>query len=161
MGESETCTAAFFRSCGKDVATEKEFVMKTTLTLHWIANKDAAGLLKVLAADGCVSVKDGYVRPAIDISGVRVPFTYKPSEELRARAEKAGKAEPEPADAFSLMLSMLPGTGMERRAFMSACRRISKELGITQTAAGVIVLRDAGADVSRLYSKVRAEIRSL
>lgn len=161
MGESETCTAAFFRSCGKDVATEKEFVMKTTLTLHWIANKDAAGLLKVLVSDGCVTVKDGYVRPAIDISSVKVPFTYKPSDELRARAENIGKAPPEPEDAFSLMVSMLPGIGMERPAFMSACRRISRELGITQTAAGVIVLRDAGADVGRLYSKVRAEIRSL
>jgi len=160
MGESETCTAAFFRSCGKDVATEKEFVMKTTLTLHWIANKDAAGLLKVLVSDGCVTVKDGYVRPAIDLSGVKVPFTYKPSEALRARAENIGKA-PEPQDAFSEMMAMASAAGMTRPAFMSDCRRISKAIGITQTAAGLIVLRDAGVKVDGLYSKVLGEIRSL
>jgi hypothetical protein len=163
MSDSEVCTAAFFRSRGKDVVTEKEFNMVVSIDLRWIPAKDAPGLAKVLAADGCVSIKDGYIRPTIDIDSVSVPVAYKLPEELRARAanpaaDKAPAAADE--DLFERLIGMAIADGMTIKDFNAECRKASKTLGIMPVVAGLLVLRDRGVDVSGFYDVIDEYIMS-
>ena len=163
MSDSEVCTAAFFRSRGKDVVTEKEFKMAVSLDLRWIPANDAPGLVKALVQDGCISVKDGYIRPLIDIDAVGVPVTYRPSEELRARAANPSQAAPTPEeekDLFETLIDMAVANGMTIKDFNGECRRISKSLGVVPAVAGILVLRDMGVDVSGLYDGLDGYILS-
>ena len=80
--ELEVCAAAYFRSIGKDVTTTEEFVMGASLELKWMSPSDAKLLLALLVRKGIVSQRDGYVRPATDLSAVDVPLAYRPPKEL-------------------------------------------------------------------------------
>lgn len=170
MSEAEICTAAFFRTIGKDVATKKEFTMTVSLNLRWISVKDAPKLLGYLERSGCVSVKGDYVRPAEDLSAQKVPVTYKPSAELcnAAISMAPEAAQPKPAatdatddrDMFSEMLSAAADVGISAKEFMAESRRLSKTLGITQTAAGFVLLSGKTHDASRFYEDVKAGICS-
>ena len=169
MSDSDVCTAAFFRSRGKDVVTEKEFKMAVSIDLHWVPAKDAAGLIRVLVQDGCVAVKDGYIRPAIDISAVTVPVTYRISEELRTRAASAQSAPAAPApapqreqekDVFEVMAEIAAEIGMATKDFVKECRGISKALGIMPAVSALLILRDMGVDISGLFPQVEAYILS-
>ncbi len=157
MSESDVCTAAFFRSRGKDVVLEKEFNMAVSIDLRWLPAKDAPGLVRALAEDGCVSVKDGYIRPLIDIGSVNVPVTYRPSEELRARAANPVKTRteaPREKDLFETLIDMAVADGLTLKDFNAECRKTAKALGIMPAVAGLLVLRERGVDVSALYPEV-------
>ncbi len=161
MSDSAVCTAAFFRSLGKDVATEKEFNMVVSLTLRWLPAKDAPGLVKALAADGCVSVKDGYIRPLIDIDSVTVPITYKLPDALRERAANpAPKAPAAQKDLFETLIDMAVANGMTLKDFNAECRKAVKSLGVVPAVAGLLVLRDMGVDVSAIYPEIDGYILS-
>ena len=163
MSELEVCAAALFLSKGKDVVTEKEFSMTIAMDLRWMSKPTADGLLKLLTAENVVTVKDGYVRPTFDINSVKVPLGFKPGEDVKKRASDAGSsksAKPAaPKDVFSVMKSLAAEHGIEGKDFMAKCREISKTLGITQTAAGLVVLNEAGVDVSNLTADVEKDIR--
>lgn len=170
MSDSDVCAAALFRSRGKDVVTEKEFAMTVSIDLRWLPAKDAPGLVKVLVQDGSVSVKDGYIRPLIDVSAVNVPVTYKLPDSLKARAADwrdapaPAKAEEEPEaaekDVFERMTAIASGLGVPVKDFIKECRTISKALGIMPVVAALLLIRDAGIDVSGLADEVERYITS-
>ena len=165
MSDLEVCAAALFLSRGKDVVTRNEFSMTVSMDLRWMPKKEADGLLKVLVKEGVVTLKDDYVRPAFDMTSVKVPVSYKPMDDVRALAKEAADAQstpqtaaPAPKDTFSLMKSMAASAGIDGKEYMSRCRAISKSLGITQTAAGLVVLNEAGIDVSKVIDSVEKDI---
>ena len=165
MSEAEVCTAAFFRSIGKEAATKKEFTMTVSLNLRWISVKDAPRLLDFLAKSGCVSIKGDYIKPAIDISLPKVPITYKPSAELCMRATELPASPPvartdESGDVFSEMISYAEAHGISGKELMSESRKLSKSTGITQTAAAFVVLCSKTRDATKYYDAVAEEIRN-
>lgn len=167
--ELEVCAAAYFRSIGKDVTTTEEFVMGASLELKWMSPSDAKLLLALLVRKGIVSQRDGYVRPATDLSEVDVPLAYRPpkelTESLHAKSQTdapAKKAErpAAPADVFPALMERAVESGMERRDFIQNCNRIQKRLDIEIGVAALIVLRDAGADVSPYLDAVYDSVRT-
>ena len=165
MSELEVCAAALFLSRGKDVVTRNEFSMTVSMDLRWMPKKEADGLLKILVKEGVVTLKDDYVRPAFDMASVKVPVSYKPTDDVRALAKESASAQgapqttaPTPKDTFSVMKGMAAAAGIDGKEYMSRCRTISKSLGITQTAAGLVVLNEAGVDVSKITDSVEKDI---
>lgn len=159
--ELEVCAAAYFRSIGKDVTTTEEFVMGASLELKWMSPSDAKLLLALLVRKGIVSQRDGYVRPATDLSAVDVPLAYRPPKEL-TESLHAKKAErpAAPADVFPALMEKAVESGMERRDFIQNCNRIQKRLDIEIGVAALIVLRDAGTDVSPYLDAVYDSVRT-
>lgn len=177
MSESEICTAAFFLSRGKDLVTQKEFTISVFIDLRWMSSKTAPGLVNVLVSDGCMEYCDGYLKPTFDVNSVKVPLDYKPSAELVARSESmvgakieppAKKPEPPPAppeeeeeeDVFGKLMAVASKNGIDNREFAKRSRAVSKELGVPPAVAGLLILRDAGIDVSEFSKDAEREIIS-
>ncbi len=168
--ELEACAAAYFRGIGKDVTTPDEFVMGTSLDLKWMSPSEAKFLLAVLTDAGVVLQSNGYVRPAEDLSAVDVPLAYRPSRELveslhkgkgqRLDVRETSKTAKEPADIFSVLMSKAIESGMDRRDFIQSCNRIQKRLDIEIGVAALIVLRDAGIDISLYLGAVYDSVRT-
>lgn len=166
--ELTVCAAAYFRSIGKDVTTPDEFVMGTSLELKWMSPSDSKLLLAALVKAGVVVQKDGYVRPASDLGAVDLPLAYRPPKELveslHAKSQTSEKKAPaknnaDPADVFPTLMSKAVEAGIERRDFIQNCNRIQKRLDIEIGVAGLIVLRDAGVDVSPYLDAVYDSVR--
>lgn len=166
--ELTVCAAAYFRSIGKDVTTPEEFVMGTSLELKWMSPSDSKLLLAAMVREGVVVQKDGYVRPAADLGSIDLPLAYRPPkgfvESLHAKSQTSekkalSKAESDPADVFPALMSRAVEAGIDRRDFIQNCNRIQKRLDIEIGVAGLIVLRDAGVDVSPYLDAVYDSVR--
>lgn len=159
--ELELCTAAFFRTIGKDVATTDEFVMEVSLGQKWMTPSEAKALLSALIRSGKIEQKDGYIRPKGDIAQIDVPLAYRPSKDV-LQHETPKQAPPVPKtsdgksqDVFPELMEIAVGAGIPRREFIQECNRIQKNLDIDICVAALVVLRDAGVDIAPLTGKVR------
>ena len=167
--ELTVCAAAYFRSIGKDVTTPEEFVMGTSLELKWMSPSDSKLLLSAMVRAGVVTQKDGYVRPASDLGAIDLPLAYRPPKELveslhgskSQTTEKAPaqKKQADTADVFPMLMERAVEAGMQRRDFIQNCNRIQKRLDIEIGVAALIVLRDAGADVSPYLDAVYDSVK--
>lgn len=167
--ELTVCAAAYFRSIGKDVTTPEEFVMGTSLELKWMSPSDSKLLLSAMVRAGVVTQKDGYVRPASDLGAIDLPLAYRPRKELveslhgskSQTTEKAPaqKKQADTADVFPMLMERAVEAGMQRRDFIQSCNRIQKRLDIEIGVAALIVLRDAGADVSPYLDAVYDSVK--
>jgi hypothetical protein len=161
VDELTVCAAAFFRIKGKDIVAEKEFSMGISLDLRWMSVKEANALIKIMISSGVITLKDGYLRPAFDLSEIDVPMAYRPSAnfvkkvlDMHRESEPVKKTQ-DSDNVFSEMISMAEKSGMRRAGYVAACNSLSRKLGVDIEVAGVMILRDIGSDVSELYEKVR------
>lgn len=150
----EVCTAAFFKSKGKGVVTENEFLMDVSMTRRWMPYGDAERLLAAMLASGTVRIEDGYVRPSIDVRRIDVPVGFRPSADMAAGVPAPVQEE----DAFRVLMDMAAGMDMDRKEFLGMCRTLQKRMNIEIEAAAAIVLRDRGADVSGVAERVCSAI---
>lgn len=163
--ELKTCAAAYFRGIGKDVTTVEEFVMGTSLDLKWTSPSDSKLLLAALVRAGMVQQKDGYVRPGTDLSSVDVPLAYRPPKELieslHAKSQTPErKPAPDAGDVFPMLMGKAVENGIQRRDFIQNCNRIQKRLDIEIGVAALIVLRDAGVDVTPYLDGVYESVKN-
>ncbi len=162
--ELETCAAAFFRIKGKDVVTDKEFTMSMSLDLRWMSVEESKNLVNKLISSKILVRSNGYLKPVNDLSAVPVPIAYRPSDELRASlsgtVEKTAPApgKPQSGDLFSEMMEMAVGLGMQKGKFVSECNAVKKKLGVEITVAGLLVLRDSGADIEKMKDRVYTQV---
>ena len=152
-GELELCAAAFFRTIGRDVATSDEFVMEASLGQKWMSPSEAKELLSAMVRSGVLDMRDGYLRPKADLSGIDVPLAYRPPKDILLSAKKAVPAQ-DPEDLFPELMAAAAEAGVGRREFIQECNRLQKRLDVDVCAAALIVLRDAGADISPYSGRV-------
>ncbi len=132
--------AAFFRSKGKGVVTENEFLMDVSMNRRWMPYGDAERVLKEMISNGSVSKDGEYIRPGFDVSGVDVPVGYRPPADLSEMFLKE--------DVFQTLLSRSSEIGIDKKEFLAMCRTLQKKMNIEVEAAALIVLRDHGASIS-------------
>ena len=153
--ELTVCAAAFFRNKGRDVVAEKEFTMGISLDLRWMSVKESKALMDAMVTSGVLELKDGFLRPKFDVSALDIPMAYRPSSELVSSVISGNKVKKAAEGLFPEMVSMAERSGMRKAGYIAACNALQKKLDVDIEVAGVIVLRDIGADVSSLYGRVR------
>lgn len=159
------CAAAFFQNKGRDVIAEKEFTMGVSLDYRWMSVNEAKSLINAMVSAGILESKGGYLRPKFKGSEISVPIAYRPSAKLIAsvtsmKKEPVTMKKEQGDNVFSEMISMAEKAGMRRAGYIAACNSIQKKLDIDIEVAGVMILRDIGADVSSLYERVRDSVLS-
>lgn len=159
-----TCAAAFFRSKGKNVVTETEFAMNVSMDLHWMPYSDAKILLNRLVCEKILEKNGDYVKPAFNVSEISVPVAYRPPKGLvsvpEPPAEKTAPDVKTQDNVFPSLVEEALELGMEKRDFTSESNGLQKKLNIDIAAAGLIVLRDHGLDVSEIADRVYDSVKS-
>ena len=108
MGELEKTIAVVFKRGGKNVMSEKEFVLAITMNFRWAGGfkldpSKAQQVLDAGLARGFLSKQEGMVKPNFDYREFEVQMNYKPTEailaELKEGTAQAGPAPLEPREA--------------------------------------------------------------
>lgn len=151
MDELRLCTAAFFRSKGKSVITEQEFLMGVSMNMRWMPYGDAEKLLAAMIKSGAVGKDGEYVRPKFDVNSIDVPVGYKPSADILKIKQ--------PEDVFQTLVSKAAAAGIDKKDLLSYCRTIQKKLNVDIEVAALMALRDKGVDVSADAEKVYGMVK--
>lgn len=149
--EPMLCAAAFFRNKGKSVVTEKEFLMGISMDFRWMPYSDAKELLSALLAANVVKRDGDLIRPAFDVADADVPVAYRPPADLIRTAALSRETD---SMSFPQIIAFAEKHGMKKKDFISASNALQKKLGISPEAAGLIVLRDNGTDISEISERV-------
>ncbi|MDD4244568.1 MAG: DUF2240 family protein [Candidatus Methanomethylophilaceae archaeon] len=149
--EPMLCAAAFFRNKGKGVVTEKEFLMGISMDFRWMPYSDAKELLSALLAANVVKRDGDLIRPAFDVADADVPVAYRPPADLIRTAALSRETD---SMNFPQIIAFAEKHGMKKKDFISASNALQKKLGISPEAAGLIVLRDNGTDISEIAERV-------
>ena len=149
--EPMLCAAAFFRNKGKSVVTEKEFLMGISMDFRWMPYSDAKELLNLMLAAKVVKKDGDLIRPAFDVASADVPVAYRPPADMIRTAVPSVETEPM---SFPQIIAFAEKHGMKKKDFISASNALQKKLGISPEAAGLIVLRDGGIDISEIAERV-------
>lgn len=164
--------AAFLRNKGKNVITENEFLMGVSMDLHWMPYSDAKVVFAALIGSKILEKNGEYVKPTFDVSDITdIPVGYRPSPDLvsklKSKKDVPAKEKTAPVknnvpaqDIFPMMIEEAVETGMEKRDFISEANNIQKRLNVDITVAGLIVLRDRGADIGPLADRVYASLKN-
>ena len=111
MGELEKTIAVVFKRGGKNVMSEREFVLAIAMNFRWTDSKggfklDASKAQQVMdagIAKGFLTKQEGMVKPTFDYREYEVAMNYKPTEailaELKEGTSAATPAAAEPAQA--------------------------------------------------------------
>ncbi len=111
MGELEKTIAVVFKRGGKNVMSEREFVLAIAMNFRWADSKggfklDASKAQQVMdagLAKGFLTKQEGMVKPTFDYREFEVPMNYKPTEailsELNSDIASAAQVIPPKASA--------------------------------------------------------------
>jgi len=154
----QLCAAAFFRSRGKTVVTENEFLMGVSMNMRWMPYSDAEKLLAMILKSG-LAEKDGeYIRPKFDLGSIDIPVGYRPPASLLSTPVSEPKVAPTPtpasADPFQTLLAEVAKLGVDRKELLSRCRIVQKKMDIDIEAAALLVLREMNIDVSKYIDEM-------
>ncbi|MCL2607110.1 MAG: DUF2240 family protein [Methanomassiliicoccaceae archaeon] len=153
--------AAFFRSKGKSVVTEKEFIMGISMDLRWMRPADTEELLSLLLAEGHLEKDGEYLRPAFDIHGTDVPLMFRPPDDLvKGKMGKHRPAAPPADDLLSELMAKVEPLGMKRKEFIVSVNAIQKRINVDIEIAALLMLREKGVDISGYIDASYELIRS-
>jgi len=159
--ELNICATAFFRNCGKDIVTAKDFTMTVSLDMRWMSVKEAGTVLAAMLENGImIKGAGGFLRPSKDLADLEVPIAYRPSKEFlmslskKKTAGKTMQAADISQDMFPHLIKVAETEGIPRKKFASECNHIKKKLGIDVDVAALMVLRDGGVNVTGLANRV-------
>ncbi|MCL2143417.1 MAG: DUF2240 family protein [Methanomassiliicoccaceae archaeon] len=142
--------AAFFRHKGKNVVTETEFIMGVSMDLRWVPPTGADGLLAALIDGGHVKKDGEYLRPAFDVSGTDVPLGFRPSADILKSSIPKRPAD----DIFGKLVGIAGSSGISKKNFIVSVNSLQKRINTDIEVAALMVLRDAGIDISEHIAAV-------
>ena len=153
MDELRFTAAAFFRGKGKNVVTEKEFVMTVSMDLRWVQPTDAERLLALLLGAGHLEKDGEYIRPAFDVHDTDVPIGFRPSPNIiGTRAAKKLPVPPE-GGLLSELMARAESVGVKKKDFIVAVNTIQRRLNVDIEIAALLMLRDRDVDISEYYGR--------
>lgn len=148
MEELRRTLALLFRRKGKEVLTEKEFILSASMDLRWFPPRDAQRLLQAAVQAGLLKAEGGQVRPAFDVAAVEIPLDFQPTAEVF-------KVKPATRDLFLEILDRLEAsTKRDRKALVAEVNEVQASLGVRAEVAALVVGRATGVDMSAYYAAV-------
>ncbi|MCQ2055965.1 MAG: DUF2240 family protein [archaeon] len=159
MNKLTVCAAAFFRSRGRNFVTGKEFINEISLNLRWMSKSDAEYILFTLVEKNILRKNGDYFQPTFDILSVKnIPIGYKPEQNFVSELRSTMPLQSTKESSFSSLIVEAEKYGTRKEDFISESSAIQDKLGIDILVAGLIILKNNGADVDKVSDIVYEQI---
>ncbi|MDD2614927.1 MAG: DUF2240 family protein [Methanosarcina sp.] len=142
--------------------SEKDFEYSLAFDLKWFSPKTASMIKEKALKAGFFSLKAGVLVPCFDVESVRIPHSFKPSEDflknLESSREKASKKE---EISFEQVLEFISAdTGLSRQKLVSEINSMQDRLSylVDIRVVALIVAKKFGRDISVIYDRVSRSV---
>lgn len=142
--------------------SEKDFEYSLAFDLKWFSPKTASMIKEKALEAGFFSLKAGVLVPCFDVESVRIPHSFKPSEDflknLESSREKASKKE---EISFEQVLEFISAdTGLSRQKLVSEINSMQDRLSylVDIRVVALIVAKKFGRDISVIYDRVSRSV---
>ncbi|MGI5991387.1 MAG: DUF2240 family protein [Methanosarcina sp.] len=142
--------------------SEKDFEYSLAFDLKWFSPKTASMIKEKALETGFFSLKAGALVPCFDVENVRIPHSFKPSEDflknLESSREKVSKKE---EISFEQVLEFISAdTGLSRQKLVSEINSMQDRLSylVDIRVVALIVAKKFGRDISVIYDRVSRSV---
>jgi len=106
-----------FKSRGKPVLRERDFIFILSMDLGWFTPREARRALRQAVEEGLLSLEEGMVKPLFNLETVEIPLGYRPDE----RDERRG--------VFEIAVErIMTATGMDKHQVISLVNQEQEKL---------------------------------
>ncbi|HHV25119.1 MAG TPA: DUF2240 family protein [Methanosarcina sp.] len=142
--------------------SEKDFEYSLAFDLKWFSPKTASKVKeKALEAD-FLSLKAGVLVPCFDVESVRVPHSFKPSEDFLKNMESSrGKASGKEEISFEQVLEFISAdSGLSRQKLVSEINSMQDRLSylVDIRVVALIVAKKFGCNIEAIFGKVAGSV---
>lgn len=147
-----TVSMPFLRK-GKETLKESEFVLALSIDLNWFTPDQAKIVLGEAEKSGLLKRNGEMVSAAFDISGVKIPFGFKPQQGI---FEKKTLFE-------RIIERIISGTGIDKRKAIALINKKQEELAKTVVieVSAILVAIEHGVMVDDLIDEEYAALATL
>jgi len=155
--ELSKCLSILFRQKGKDVLSEREFVYAVSMDLHWFPPKDAQKLLEISLKKGLLTLNQGLLSPAFELSEDSIQLDYRPPKQLIAAAD-TGKTRGDNL-FLELVRKISASSKLPKKEIVSSINRTQDKMGVDAEVAALVIARGLGIEIGEDIVRVEEEIR--
>jgi hypothetical protein len=143
--------------------SEKDFEFTLAFDLKWFSPKIASKVKYRALEVGLLSLNNGALTPAFDVERLRLPNTFKPSENfLESQNNSGGKLSPLEEDiSFEQVLEFIAeNTGVNRQKLVSEINSMQERLSylVDIRIVALFTARKFECDVEAIFEKVSKSV---
>jgi len=146
--------------------SEKDFEFTLAFDLKWFSPKIASKVKYRALEVGLLSLNKGALTPAFDVEGIKLPNTFKPSENfLESQENPGGKLFPLKEDiSFEQILEFIAkNTGVNRQKLVSEINSMQERLSylVDIRIVALFMARKLECDIESIFEKVSMSVLSI
>jgi hypothetical protein len=146
--------------------SEKDFEFTLAFDLKWFSPKIASKIKYRALEVGLLSLNKGALTPAFDVEGIRLPNTFKPSENfLESQDNSGGNLAPIKEDiSFEQVLEFIAkNTGVNRQKLVSEINSMQERLSylVDIRIVALFMARKFECDIEAIFEKVSMSVLNI
>ena len=142
--------------------SEKDFEFTLAFDLKWFSPKIASKVKCCALEVGLLSLNKGVLTPAFDVEDIRLPNTFKPSENfLESQENSSGKPSLKEDISFEQVLEFIAGnTGVNRQKLVSEINSMQERLSylVDIRIVALLMARKFECDIEAIFEKVSMSV---
>ena len=142
--------------------SEKDFEYSLAFDLKWFSPKTASMIKEKALEAGFFSLKAGALVPCFDVESVRIPHSFKPSEDFLKNLESSREIVSKKEEiSFEQVLEFISAdTGLSRQKLVSEINSMQDRLSylVDIRVVALIVAKKFGRDISVIYDRVSRSV---
>ena len=142
--------------------SEKDFEYSLAFDLKWFSPKTASMIKEKALEVGFFSLKAGALVPCFDVESVRIPHSFKPSEDFLKNLESSREIVSKKEEiSFEQVLEFISAdTGLSRQKLVSEINSMQDLLSylVDIRVVALIVAKKFGRDISVIYDRVSRSV---
>lgn len=143
--------AFLFQRKGKEVLTEKELILSSSMDLGWFSPDEAKQLVDVCVELKLLKRTNNGLKTNFDYKGVSVPLDFKPTKNIL-------QVESQEPLLLSIVRKIHEKTNIERNNIMAEINKKQNALEVEIEVAAILVATKYNVDISGFLREAESEI---
>ena len=162
MEELRRVVSTPFKKNNAIFLSEKDFEFTLAFDLKWFSPKIASKVKCCALEVGLLSLNKGVLTPAFDVEDIRLPNTFKPSENfLESQENSGGKLSLKEDISFEQVLEFIAeNTGVNRQKLVSEINSMQERLSylVDIRIVALLMARKFECDIEAIFEKVSMSV---
>jgi len=156
--EKEIIISFLFKRSGKTSLKFSDLYLALSMDLNWFTPDDAKAFINLALKKNLLNKEDDLLKPNFDYEKTVVPVGFSPSKKVFESKEADIKDEMEESVLEKVIKILIEKSKVDRADITNSINRISKEKGITEEVAALLIGKQYNINFDDFYKIIEEKI---